>query len=63
MKTQQSNIEKEIKEIGLTLFNYYYNYVDPISDLGFFKQLQEKRSKKLDDITAGAVRKGVENAK
>lgn len=44
MKTQLTEIEKEIKKNGLTLFNYYYTYADPASDLGLFRQLQNLKN-------------------
>ena len=46
MKTKESEIERDIRKNGLTLFNYHYNYVHPNSDLGLFRQLQKINEEK-----------------
>ena len=42
----ETELEKDIKRMGPTLFNHYYNYAHPDSDLGLFRQLQELNREK-----------------
>ena len=44
MKTKESNIKKEIRKNGPRLFDKYYTYTDPQSDLGVWLHLLEGRN-------------------